>query len=67
MLEVRGLSKSFGGFRAVWIAFRDGFWAIMAPVILLGGMFSGYFTPTEAAAVATLEDDASAEWIGCPG
>jgi tripartite ATP-independent transporter DctM subunit len=46
--------QQFGGFRAVWIAFRDGFWAIMAPVILLGGMFSGYFTPTEAAAVATL-------------
>ena len=31
----------------------DGFWALMAPVILLGGMFSGAFTPTEAAAVAT--------------
>jgi tripartite ATP-independent transporter DctM subunit len=26
----------------------------MAPVLLLGGMFSGLFTPTEAAAVATL-------------
>jgi tripartite ATP-independent transporter DctM subunit len=26
----------------------------MAPVLLLGGMFSGYFTPTEAAAVAAL-------------
>ena len=30
------------------------FWALMAPVILLGGMFSGLFTPTEAAAVADL-------------
>ncbi len=37
-----------------WQAFRDGFWALMTPVILLGGMFSGYFTPTEAAAVASL-------------
>lgn len=45
---------SFGGAWAVWIAFRDGFWALMAPVVLLGGMFSGFFTPTEAAAVATL-------------
>ena len=44
----------FGGARAVWLAFRDGFWALMAPVVLLGGMFSGFFTPTEAAAVATL-------------
>ena len=25
-------------------------WALLAPVILLGGMFSGLFTPTEAAA-----------------
>jgi tripartite ATP-independent transporter DctM subunit len=44
----------FGGFGAIWVTFRDGFPALMAPVLLLGGMFSGYFTPTEAAAVATL-------------
>ena len=43
----------FGGFANIWHTFRDGFFALMAPVILLGGMFSGYFTPTEAAAVAT--------------
>ena len=29
-------------------------WALLTPVILLGGMFSGLFTPTEAAAVACL-------------
>jgi tripartite ATP-independent transporter DctM subunit len=46
--------KPFLGFGEIWRTFRDGFWALMAPVILLGGMFSGYFTPTEAAAVATL-------------
>ena len=28
------------------------FWALMAPVVLFGGLFSGIFTPTEAAAVA---------------
>lgn len=28
--------------------------ALLAPVILLGGMLSGYFTPTEAAAIAVL-------------
>jgi C4-dicarboxylate transporter DctM subunit len=33
-------------------AFREGIWALMMPVILLGGIYSGYFTPTEAAAVA---------------
>ncbi len=33
-------------------AFRHGIWALMMPVILLGGIYSGYFTATEAAAVA---------------
>ena len=33
-------------------AFADGIWALMMPVILLGGIYSGYFTATEAAAVA---------------
>jgi tripartite ATP-independent transporter DctM subunit len=46
--------QRFVGFVELWRAFRDGFWALMAPVILLGGMFSGLFTPTEAAAVASL-------------
>jgi tripartite ATP-independent transporter DctM subunit len=50
-----GFSKQpFAGFGEIWRTFRDGFWALMAPVLLLGGMFSGYFTPTEAAAVAAL-------------
>jgi tripartite ATP-independent transporter DctM subunit len=48
------LRQPFGGLRKVWDSFRDGFFALMAPVILLGGMFSGLVTPTEAAAVATL-------------
>ena len=46
--------QRFAGFRELWDAFRGGFFALMAPAILLGGMFSGYFTPTEAAAVASL-------------
>jgi C4-dicarboxylate transporter DctM subunit len=33
-------------------ACRRGIWAAMMPVILLGGIYSGYFTATEAAAVA---------------
>src|SRR5882757_3241676 len=35
------LSRPFGGFRNIGRTFRDGFFALMAPVILLGGMFSG--------------------------
>ncbi|HTP48655.1 MAG TPA: TRAP transporter large permease [Casimicrobiaceae bacterium] len=38
----------------IWRKFRDAFWALMTPVVLLVGMMSGVFTPTEAAAVATL-------------
>ena len=33
-------------------AVREGIWALMMPVILLGGIYSGFFTATEAAAVA---------------
>jgi tripartite ATP-independent transporter DctM subunit len=51
----QGLPRhSFGGLCDVWAAFKDTIWALLAPVILLGGMFSGLFTPTEAAAVADL-------------
>ncbi len=44
----------FEGLRALWIAFRRAFWALMAPVVLFGGLLSGIFTPTEAAAVAVI-------------
>ncbi|WCR11103.1 TRAP transporter large permease [Paracoccus stylophorae] len=30
----------------------QGFWALLAPVVILGGIYSGFFTPTEAAIVA---------------
>ncbi|MFD2741451.1 TRAP transporter large permease [Sulfitobacter aestuarii] len=29
-----------------------GFWSLMAPVVILGGIYTGFFTPTEAAIVA---------------
>jgi C4-dicarboxylate transporter DctM subunit len=35
-------------------AVKEGIWAAMMPVILLGGIYTGYFTATEAAAVALL-------------
>lgn len=46
------VGHGFEGFANIARTFKDGFFALMAPVILLGGMFSGYFTPTEAAGVA---------------
>jgi C4-dicarboxylate transporter DctM subunit len=36
----------------VWKAFKDASWALMVPVIILGGIYGGIFTPTEAAVVA---------------
>lgn len=32
--------------------FRDSFFALLSPIIILGGIYSGIFTPTEAAGVA---------------
>ena len=33
-------------------AFKDSFWALLTPVIIIGGIFTGKFTPTEAAIIA---------------
>ena len=38
--------------KQVFAIFKDSFWAVMVPVIILGGIYGGIFTPTEAAAVA---------------
>ncbi len=41
-----------GSGRQILRAFRDAIWALLSPVIILGGIYSGIFTPTEAAVVA---------------
>lgn len=38
--------------RGVLVAFKDAIWALFMPIIILGGIYSGAFTPTEAAIVA---------------
>jgi len=45
-LERRGTLKE------IVIALKDCIWAILTPVIILGGIYAGIFTPTEAAVVA---------------
>ncbi|QIL79975.1 TRAP transporter large permease [Diaphorobacter sp. HDW4A] len=35
-------------------ALREGIWALLAPVVVLGGIYAGAFTPTESAVVACL-------------
>ncbi|MFW3613392.1 TRAP transporter large permease [Billgrantia antri] len=36
----------------IWRTFKAASWGLMTPVIILGGIFSGIFTPSEAAVVA---------------
>lgn len=44
--------EAFPSGAEAWAAFKGAFWALMAPVLMIGGMLSGVFTPTEAAAVS---------------
>ena len=36
----------------IWQVLKEAFWGLLAPVIILGGIYGGIFTPTEAAVVA---------------
>jgi C4-dicarboxylate transporter DctM subunit len=47
----RGLERR-GTLKEIVIALKDCIWAILTPVIILGGIYAGIFTPTEAAVVA---------------
>jgi len=40
--------------REVWQAFHRGKWALASPLVVLGGIYGGVFTPTEAAAVSCI-------------
>ena len=46
--------ESFGSFIEILQAFKDAIWALLAPVLILGGIYLGIFTPTEAGAVAVI-------------
>ena len=50
--DIKVLPKASG--KEVWAAFKDAFWGIMSPVIILGGIYTGYFTPTEAAGISVV-------------
>ena len=49
----RGKEKASSA-KEIWVAFKDAFWAILSPVIILGGIYSGFFTPTEAAVISVV-------------
>lgn len=38
--------------KEVFVAFQKSFFALLMPLIILGGIWTGYFTPTEASCVA---------------
>jgi tripartite ATP-independent transporter DctM subunit len=40
--------------REVITAVREGLWALLAPIVILGGIYGGVFTPTEASMVGVL-------------
>jgi len=53
--RVKGLPKQpWKGMREVWVSLVDALWGLLLIVIILGGIYSGQFTPTEAAAIAAM-------------
>lgn len=40
--------------KQLWATFKDAIWALLMPIIILGGIYTGLFTPTEAAVVAVV-------------
>jgi C4-dicarboxylate transporter DctM subunit len=38
--------------KTVMETMKEGFWALLTPIIILGGIYTGFFTPTEAAIVS---------------
>jgi C4-dicarboxylate transporter DctM subunit len=58
----RGLERR-GSAKEIVIALKDSIWALLAPVIILGGIYTGIFTPTEAAVVAVFYSLAIAVFV----
>ncbi len=56
MNRIMGYENASQGFsfKRVWKAIYDGRYALIVPFIILGGIYTGIFTPTEAAAVAVV-------------
>ncbi|MGI6251884.1 MAG: TRAP transporter large permease [Aminivibrio sp.] len=48
----KGDEKASGA--KIWSTFKDAILALLMPVIILGGIYGGVFTPTEAAVVAVI-------------
>jgi C4-dicarboxylate transporter DctM subunit len=40
--------------KVLWVTFKEAFWALLTPIIILGGILGGVFTPVEAGVVASI-------------
>ena len=49
LIKAKMNELSVNGFGAL---FKDSFWALLCPIIVLGGIYAGFVTPTEAATVS---------------
>ena len=50
--QIKGENKA--DVKEILVSLKEGFWGLVMPLIVLGGIYSGMFTPTEAAAVAVV-------------
>jgi C4-dicarboxylate transporter DctM subunit len=49
--------------REIWTSFREAFWGLLLVAIVMGGIYGGIFTPTEAAAVSAVYSFVAAVFI----
>ena len=53
--RIKGLpAQPWAGWREIFLSAKDAGWGLFLIVIILGGIYGGVFTPTEAAAVAAI-------------
>ena len=54
IIRARGMNFSTIPFslKRLWLALKHSFLAILMPIIILGGIYGGFYTPTESAAIA---------------
>jgi len=53
--RIKGLpAQEWSGWKEIFLSAREAIWGLLLIVIILGGIYGGIFTPTEAAAVAAV-------------
>jgi C4-dicarboxylate transporter DctM subunit len=55
--------KEMAPLSEIWASFKDAIWGLMVIIIVIGGIYGGIFTPTEAAAVAAVYAFITAKFI----